>query len=164
MQQWEYYILTLEIDWEKFDANEEYGLTQGEITKLGNKGWELVGVAPLHRSVSYGATQTVAIEYLFKRPKQEKAHPSKKVAPSPSRITSDDIALLQSYADRHPESEIATSGIVGRLQSALKKNGSTHFAPISAEDVAFIQSYVDRHPQSELASSGILRRLQEGAK
>jgi hypothetical protein len=120
MQQWEYHAVTVDLDWNAFDANAEYNITQSELTRLGNKGWELVGVVPLPRSQGYNSPQTVGIEYTFKRPK-----PLEERKPA-AEMTPESASRIQGVGDSNPASKTAKSGFAQRAQSAAAKKPSSN--------------------------------------
>lgn len=120
MQQWEYYSIGVDIDWDAYDARKDYSLTTKELKKLGDQGWELVGVVPLQRSQGYNAPQTVGIEYTFKRPKAAKeSKPTTETTPQRA-------SAIQSAGDRNPASETAKSKFPQRAQSAAAKHAASN--------------------------------------
>ena len=124
MQKWEYRVVPEEIDWDD-DSGKPYGIDKGRLAQLGNEGWELVGMAPVNGALDDGSSCTVEIQYLFKRPKAtEERKPVDK--PQPVLLSAEDVALIQSFVDRHPTSELAKSGVAGRIQGAVAKAASSN--------------------------------------
>lgn len=120
MQQWEYHMVTVGIDWQALEANEEYSVPQSELARLGNKGWELVGVAPLQRSQWRGDTQTVGIQYIFKRLQAAKAN-----KPA-TEMSAERASAIESAGQRNPASETAKSKFSQRAQRAAAKHAASN--------------------------------------
>ncbi len=83
MERWEYHIITTDVEWER--ASHSYrgpfsvkraGLSSAELKKLSNEGWEMVYVIPLVSppTIMHQVGATMAIQYIFRRPKPETNH------------------------------------------------------------------------------------------
>jgi hypothetical protein len=78
MEKWEYHIITANIEWERTGHSyrgpfhvKHIALSHAELQRLSNDGWELIYVIPLTSppSIVQQVGATMAIQYIFKRPK-----------------------------------------------------------------------------------------------
>jgi hypothetical protein len=89
MERWEYHIITADVEWERSSNSyrgpnsvKHAGLSNAELNKLSNEGWEMIYVIPLVSppTVTQQVGATMAIQYIFKRPKLETDHAQKEPA------------------------------------------------------------------------------------
>jgi hypothetical protein len=89
MQRWEYHIITANVEWER--ASHSYrgqfsvkhaGLSNAELKKLSHEGWEMIYVIPLVSppTIMQQVGATMAIQYIFRRPKSETGHEQREPA------------------------------------------------------------------------------------
>jgi hypothetical protein len=80
MQKWEFHIITTNVEWERSGHSyrgtfvaRKASPSHAELEKLSQEGWELIYVVPLVSppTIIHQVGATMAIQYIFKRPRPE---------------------------------------------------------------------------------------------